>query len=93
MLLPKSLQILVQFVSKFNQVFFVLVRNNSFVLVQGKFPGGARDVDLDMEEGAVSLSRKSGGLWKEDGQQLKQCWNKPILGKDRFVLNVMVILL
>ncbi|KAF5451895.1 hypothetical protein F2P56_026954 [Juglans regia] len=56
-----------------------MIKRDHFDSVEEKFPGGARDVDLDMDEGAVSISRKSGGLWKEDGQQLKQCWNKPIL--------------
>lgn len=53
-------------------------------LFKEKLPGGASNVDLDGgelgEQGLVSLSKRNGGLWKEDGQQLKPCWDKPVLG-------------
>lgn len=59
-----------------------------FLLIKEKLPGGASNVNLDSDElaeqGLVTLSKRSGGLWKEDGQQLKPCWDKPVLGNVLF---------
>lgn len=62
-----------------------LAKNDQVVFVKEKLPGGASNFENERatlsEQGAGNFLRKSGGLWNEDGQQLKPCWDKPLLGK------------
>ncbi|XP_059458642.1 protein MANNAN SYNTHESIS-RELATED 1-like [Corylus avellana] len=60
-----------------------MIKRDHFDSAEEKLPGGASNVNLDGgelgEQGLVSLSKRNGGLWKEDDQQLKPCWDKPVL--------------
>ncbi|GLT54291.1 hypothetical protein SLA2020_275020 [Shorea laevis] len=60
-----------------------MIKRDHFDSVEEKLPGGASSDNFDnaelAEQGLVTLSKSSGGLWKEDGQQLKPCWDKPVL--------------
>jgi hypothetical protein len=58
--------------------------------VKEKLPGGASNNfdELD-DQGLINHSKKNGGLWMEDGQYLKPCWDKPVLGKVKFINLVL----
>ncbi|GMY38433.1 protein MANNAN SYNTHESIS-RELATED 1-like [Fagus crenata] len=57
-----------------------MIKRDHFDSVEEKLPGGASNNfdELD-DQGLINHSKKNGGLWMEDGQYLKPCWDKPVL--------------
>lgn len=59
-----------------------MIKRDHFDSVEEKLPGGSSDVNFDgaeLSEHGLVTSKKNGGLWKEDSEQLKPCWDKPVL--------------
>ncbi|XP_048428512.1 protein MANNAN SYNTHESIS-RELATED 1 [Pyrus x bretschneideri] len=58
-----------------------MIKRDHFDSVEEKFPGGGGRDTLETseysKEGLGSFAKKNGGPWKDDGEELRQCWSKP----------------
>ncbi|XP_030470932.1 protein MANNAN SYNTHESIS-RELATED 2 [Syzygium oleosum] len=58
-----------------------MIKRDHFDSVEEKLPGVSDDARFDDSKleakSLVSLSRRNKGPWKEESQELKQCWSRP----------------